>query len=72
MLTTMARDLQNLRREQRQLENLLDASVARQVAEKEWRQAIVEAYRAGISSRRIGEAVGLTHTRVLQILREEQ
>lgn len=35
------------------------------------RDAIVTASRAGKSSRAIGEAAGLTHVRVLQILREE-
>jgi hypothetical protein len=41
-----------------------------ETAEREQRAAIVAAHRGGVGSRRIGEAVGLSHTRVLQIIRE--
>lgn len=37
--------------------------------DSEWRTAILEAHAAGLSLRRIGEAAGVSHVRVLQIVR---
>ena len=48
------------------------ANKGREKAEREWRDAILAAHKAGISSRRIGEWVALTHTRVQQIIKEEK
>jgi hypothetical protein len=38
---------------------------------EEWRQAILEAHAAGVPIRRIGDAAGISHVRVLQITRGE-
>jgi transposase-like protein len=38
-------------------------------AESEWRERILECHSVGIPLRRIGQAAGVSHVRVLQIVR---
>jgi hypothetical protein len=47
------------------------ATVRRVAAEQAWRDAIVKAVAGGYSHRAVGKAAGVSHTRVQQILREE-
>jgi hypothetical protein len=62
MTTTDKRYAEPLRR-------IARAEKARTAAELEWRRSIVAAHQAGLSSRRIGAATDLTHTRILDIIR---
>jgi hypothetical protein len=48
------------------------AQRARDAAEQEWRQALAAAHQGGMSTRRIGAVVGLSHTQVQNIIRGEQ
>lgn len=47
------------------------ATKRRAAAEEEWRVAIREAHAEGASLRAIAEAAGVSHVRVLQIVRGE-
>ena len=47
------------------------ASKRRATAETEWREAVKAAHAAGIPIRRIGDAAGVSHVRVLQLTREK-
>lgn len=47
------------------------AALARHQADERWRAAIRAAHAAGHSLREIGEAAGVSHVRVLKILRGE-
>lgn len=47
------------------------AATKRAVAEENWKAAIRAAVAGGVSLRRVGEAAGVSHVRVLQILRGE-
>lgn len=51
---------------------ILRAAQKRRTAESEYRAAIVAAREAGLSLRDIGEAAGISHVRVLNILRDEK
>jgi len=46
------------------------ATARRQRSELEWRDAIRDAHAAGLSIRKIGEAAGVSHVRVLQLARQ--
>lgn len=48
------------------------AQRARAAADQAWRAAIVAGHEGGLSSRRIGELVGLSHSRVQDIINEEK
>jgi hypothetical protein len=48
------------------------ATRRREAAEEEWRSAIRKAVAAGLSLRRVADAAGLSHVRVLQITREDE
>jgi hypothetical protein len=54
------------------LKRIARASKARAAADLEWSRAIVAAHQAGLSSRRIADAVGLSHTQVLSIIRSHR
>lgn len=47
-------------------------SATRERADRNWREAICEAVAAGESLRAVGAAAGISHVRVLQIVREEE
>lgn len=47
------------------------AALDRYVAEQEWKRSIVAAHALGVSLRAIGLAAGVSHVRILQIVRGE-
>jgi hypothetical protein len=47
------------------------ATARRLAAEVEWRKAVQEAVASGESLRKVGEAAGVSHVRVLQVAREK-
>ena len=57
-------------RETQLRKRLTRAFKAKRAAIEECHAAIVAAHEGGMSSRRIGEWVGLTHTRVLEIIHD--
>lgn len=54
------------------LARLRRATANRERADEAWKNAIRAAHANGASLRRVGEAAGITHVRVLQILRASQ
>jgi len=52
------------------LSEVAEATKRRSKSDDHWRWAIVAAKRRGIPIRDIGRAAGVSHTRVLQIVRE--
>lgn len=52
------------------LARVTKAARARAASEREWRAAIKAAHADGRSLRKIGAAAGVSHPRVLQIVRE--
>lgn len=54
----------------RHLQHVRDCRKARENAEDDFIEAVLHATRAGASQRQIGEAAGLSHARIGQIVRQ--
>jgi hypothetical protein len=48
------------------------AQQAKAAAERRWREAILAAHRGGVSARMLGQDLGLSKTRIMQIVHEEE
>jgi hypothetical protein len=68
----MVSKLTNLSNDRQALRRVARAAKARERADGEFRAAIREARAEGVTVRRIGEAAGVSHVRVIQILKEER
>jgi hypothetical protein len=54
------------------LKRVRQATRRREASEEAWRRAIREAVAAGESLRRVADAAGVSHVRVLQLVREDE
>jgi hypothetical protein len=52
------------------LKPVAQARVVRETAEQAWRDAIIAAHAAGLSTRTVAEVAGVSHTRIAEIVRD--